>query len=210
MEYTNSIDRLHFPATLRNRDCIADVLSNYIPNEGVLLEVASGSGEHAVFFQKNFPSIIWQSSDPEVIHRKSIISWITHQGLSSIMPEPLDIDVEKRPWPISTQLKSLIKGIICINMIHITPWSCTKALFAESKNYLSKNSFLMLYGPFFRNNIVSCESNLNFDKSLKLQNASWGIRNLDSVDEIAFEYGFEQDQIILMPSNNFSVIYRLK
>ena len=143
-------NRLNYPATLRNRSFIAGILSKYIPENGVLLEIASGSGEHGVFFQESFPSIIWQTSDPELVNRKSIIAWISHQGLSSKMPSPLDIDVEKRPWPITDQNISLIKGIICINMIHISPWSCTKSLFEESKNILHKNQFLMLYGPFLR------------------------------------------------------------
>ena len=210
MKYVYLDDRLNFPATLRNRDSIADVLKNFIPHKGVLLEIASGSGEHAIFFQKSFPSIIWQTSDPEVVHRKSIVSWIAHQGLSSKMPEPLDLDVEKRPWPITNQLRSLIKGIVCINMIHISPWSCTKALFEESKKYLTVNNFLMLYGPFFRKDIQTSESNLNFDLSLKSQNPLWGIRPLEGVNEIAFKNGFEQSKIIEMPANNLSVIYRLK
>ena len=162
-----------------------------------------------IFFQESFPSIIWQTSDPESIHRKSIVSWINHQRLSSKMPEPLDIDVEKRPWPVTTQLKSFIKGIVCINMIHISPWSCTRALFEESKSCLDHNQFLMLYGPFLRNGIQTSERNLIFDQSLKLQNPLWGLRHLDQVNEIAFENGFEQDKIIEMPTNNLSVVYRL-
>ena len=210
MKYVDLNDRLNFPATLRNRDSIAAVLRNYIPHKGVLLEIASGSGEHAIFFQKSFPSIIWQTSDPEVVHRKSIVSWIAHQGLSSKMPEPLDIDVEKRPWPITNQLRSLIKGIVCINMIHISPWSCTRSLFEESKKYLVQSSFLMLYGPFLRNEKQTSRSNLNFDQSLKIQNPLWGLRNLEDVNDIASENGFNLDNIIDMPANNLSVIYRLE
>ena len=209
MEHVSLKNRLYFPATLRNRDPIAGVLVKYIPQEGVLLEIASGSGEHGVFFQRSFPSIIWQTSDPEVLHRKSISSWISHQGLSSKMPEPLDIDVEKRPWPITNDLRALIKGIICINMIHISPWSCTKSLFEESKKYLNHHHFLMLYGPFFRKNKTNSESNFNFDQSLKLQNPLWGVRHLDSVNEIAYKNGFKQEKVIEMPANNLSVIYRL-
>ncbi len=205
----NVNDQLHFPATLRNRVAIADVLIKYIPKQGVLLEIASGSGEHGVFFQNCFPSIIWQTSDPDVIHRKSISSWISHYGLSMKMPEPLDIDVEKRPWPINTKLRSLIKGIVCINMIHISPWSCTNALFEESKNNLRKSQFLMIYGPFFRKDKQTSQSNLNFDRSLKSQNPLWGIRYLESVIKIASKYGFEQEKIIDMPANNLSVIFRL-
>ncbi len=209
MEDVNLKDRLTFPSTTRNRIYIANALSNYIPHKGVLLEIASGSGEHGVFFQNFFTSIIWQTSDPELVHRKSIISWISHLDLSSKMPEPLDIDVEKRPWPISNQQSSLIKGIVCINMIHISPWSCTKALFEESRNYLTKNQFLFLYGPFFIKDKQTSESNLNFDRSLKCQNPLWGIRHLDRVNEIACINGFEQHKIIEMPANNISVIYRL-
>ncbi len=205
----NLNDRLNFPATLRNRDSIAHVLRKYIPANGMLLEIASGSGEHGVFFQKLFPSIIWQTSDPEMVHRNSITSWIYHQGLSSIMPVPLDIDVEKRPWPINNQVKSLIKGIICINMIHISPWTCTKALFKESTRYLHKNQFLMLYGPFFRSDIETSQSNFNFDKSLKLQNPLWGLRDLESVNHIAFKNGFIKERIFEMPANNISVVYQL-
>ena len=209
MKNVNSNYMLNFPATSRNRDSIAGVLENLIPNKGVLLEIASGSGEHAVFFQNCFPSIIWQTSDPEPLHRKSIISWISHQNLSSKMPDPLDIDVEKRPWPISNELSSLIQGIVCINMIHISPWCCTKALFEESKLFLDQNNFLMLYGPFLRNKIKTSQSNINFDQSLKLQNPLWGLRNLDDVNKIAFKNGYKLEKIIEMPANNLSVIYRI-
>jgi len=202
-------NRLNFPATERNRDFIAAVLSNHISPSSVFLEIASGSGEHGVFFQKKFPSIIWQTSDPVLAHRSSINSWIKHEGLTSKMPLPIDLDVEKRPWPITKQLKSLIKGIVCINMIHISPWSCTKALFEESKSYLNKKQFLMLYGPFFRKDKQTSSSNLNFDKSLKSQNPLWGLRHLENINKIAFENGFILEKIIEMPANNLSVIYRI-
>ena len=104
----NSDYRLNFQATTRNRDSIAAVLSNYISPNCCLLEIASGSGQHGVFFQKKFPSITWQTSDPELVHRKSINSWIMHEGLYSKMPKPLDIDVEMRPWSITNRLRALI------------------------------------------------------------------------------------------------------
>jgi len=210
MENINPDNRLNFPATTRNRDYIAAVLSNYISPNCLLLEIASGSGEHGVFFQKKFPSITWQTSDPELVHRKSINSWIMHEMLYSKMPEPLDLDVEMRPWPITKEIKSLIHGIVCINMIHISPWSCTRSLFQESKNYLDQSNFLMLYGPFLRKEKQTSESNLNFDQSLKIQNPLWGLRDLEDVNHIAFENGFKLDNVIDMPANNLSVIYRLK
>ena len=210
MDNKNPDYRLNFPATTRNRDSIAAVLSNYIAPNSLLLEIASGSGEHGVFFQKKFPSIIWQSSDPELEHRKSINSWINHEGLNSKMPYPLDLDVQRSPWPIDHQLTTLIKGIVCINMIHISPWSCTIALFEKSKSFLGQNNFLMLYGPFLRTGKQTSESNCNFDQSLKMQNPLWGIRNLENVNHIAFKNGFKLDNLIDMPANNLSVIYRLK
>ena len=206
----NLNDRLYFPSTQRNREYIVSVLRNIIPDNGILLEIASGSGEHAVFFQSSFPSIIWQTSDPELVHRKSIIAWIAHMSLSSKMPVPLDIDVIKRPWAIPIDIKYLIKGIICINMIHICPWSCTKSLFEESKNYLDKNNFIMLYGPFLRKDKKTSSSNLRFNRALKLKNPHWGLRHLERVNEVALNSGFLNDKTIEMPSNNLSVIYRLK
>ena len=208
MKNLNKDNRLIFPATIRNRNAIADVLSKYLIPNGLFLEIASGSGEHGVFFQKIFPSITWQTSDPELVHRRSIISWINYQGLSSKMPSPLCLDVENRPWPITKQQKDQIKGIICINMIHICPWSCTKALFEESKSFLGKNNFLMLYGPFLRAKIKTSETNLKFDQSLKLKNPQWGLRKLDDVTKIASKNDFHKDKIIEMPANNLSVIYR--
>ncbi|WP_413391696.1 DUF938 domain-containing protein [Prochlorococcus marinus] len=210
MDNINPDYRLNFPATRRNRDSIAAVLSNYISPNSLLLEIASGSGEHGVFFQKKFPSITWQTSDPKLVHRKSINSWIMHEGLYSKMPEPLDLDVEICPWSITNRLAALIKGIVCINMIHISPWSCTRSLFEESKKYLDQCNFLMLYGPFLRKEKQTSESNLNFDQSLKIQNPLWGLRNLEKVNDIAFKNGFKLDNVIDMPANNLSVIYRLK
>ena len=206
----NPDNRLRFHATTRNRDFIAAVLHNYISPNSLFLEIASGSGEHAVFFQQKFPSIIWQTSDPKLVHRKSINSWIKHEGLFSKMPEALNLDVSMSPWPITNELKSFIKGIVCINMIHISPWTCTKALFAGSKNLLVHNQFLMLYGPFLRKNVKTSGSNLIFDQSLKLHNPLWGLRQLEEVNKIAFENGFKIDNVIEMPSNNLSVIYRVK
>ena len=206
----NLDNRLISSATLRNRDYIADVLKNYISPNSFYLEIASGSGQHGVFLQKKFPSTIWQTSDPLLIHRKSINSWIKYEGLYSKMPEPLYLDVEKRPWPIPNHFRFLIKGIICINMIHISPWSCTKALFEGSKTHLNKNNFLMPYGPFLRENIETAKSNFNFNQTLKLQNPLWGLRQLEEVNKLATQNGFQIDQTIEMPANNLSVIYRLK
>ena len=176
-------NRLFFSATQRNRDCIGDVLSKII-KKGSLLEIGSGSGEHGVVFQKRFPEIVWQTSDPNLLHRKSIISWIDHEELNKKMPQPLELDVEKVPWKIPLNLKHSLQGIVSINMIHVAKWNCTKELFKQSGKLLEEGRFLMLYGPFKIGNKQTSRSNYLFDNSLKMQNDLWGIRSLE---EVTFE-----------------------
>ena len=200
--------RLFFAATARNREFIGKVLSGILPKRGSILEIGSGSGEHGVEFQKCFPEITWQSSDPELIHRNSISSWIDHEDLNLKMPQPLDIDVEKTPWEIPTKLLLSIQGIISINMIHVASWNCTKSFFKESGKLLKTGQFLMLYGPFKIHNKHISHSNDLFDNALKMQNKSWGVRDLCVVSEEATKNGFIKEELISMPANNFSVIYR--
>ncbi len=201
-------NRLFFPATRRNRESIGELLSRILPREGSILEIGSGSGEHGVVFQKRFPEITWQSSDPELIHRNSISSWIEHHELNFKMPQPLVIDVEKTPWQIPSELLLSLKGIISINMIHIASWNCTKSLFRESGELLKNGQFLLLYGPFKIGNKHISQSNDLFDISLKMQNKLWGIRDLREVSEEATKSGFIKEEAIRMPANNLSVIYR--
>ena len=201
-------NRLFFPATERNREYIAEVLSRIHLKRGFILEIGSGSGEHGVVFQKCFPEITWQSSDPEIIHRNSISAWIDHEELNLKMPQPLDIDVEKTPWEIPTDLLFSIQCIITINMIHMASWNCTKSLFNEAGKLLKNGKFLMLYGPFkIRNKHIS-QSNQLFDSSLKMQNKFWGVRDLEEVTKVANNNGFFKEELIRMPANNFSVIFR--
>ena len=200
-------NRLFFSATQRNRYCIRDVISRII-KKGSVLEIGSGSGEHGVVFQERFPEIVWQTSDPNLLHRKSIISWIEYEDLTKKMPHPLDLDVEIVPWKIPIYLKYSLQGIVSINMIHVAKWNCTKVLFEESGKLLKKGKFLMLYGPFKIGNKHTSRSNYLFDNSLKMQNDLWGIRNLEEVTFEAKKNGFFQEDIIGMPANNFSIIYR--
>ena len=201
-------NRLFFPATKRNKDSIEDVLLKVIKKNCSILEIGSGSGEHGVIFQKRFPEIIWQTSDPNLLHRKSIISWIDHEELNKKMPQPLELDVEKVPWKIPLNLKHSLQGIVSINMIHVAKWNCTKVLFEESGKLLKEGKFLMLYGPFKIGNKHTSRSNYLFDNSLKMQNDLWGIRNLEEVSFEAKKNGFLKEDIICMPANNLSIIYR--
>ena len=200
-------NRLFFAATQRNRDCIGDVLSRIIKKKGSILEIGSGSGEHGVFFQKRFPEIIWQTSDPDLVHRKSISSWMEYEELNKKMPQPLELDVERIPWRIPLKLANSLQGIVSINMIHIAKWTCTVALFRESGKLLNKGQFLILYGPFKISNKHTSQSNYFFDNSLKMKNDLWGIRNLETVSDEAKKNGFFQKKIIKMPANNYSIIY---
>ena len=201
-------NRLFFPASERNRESIGEVLSTILLRSGSILEIGSGSGEHGVVFQKRFPEITWQSSDPELIHRNSISSWIKHYELNFKMPQPLAIDVEKSPWKIPSEIILSLQGIISINMIHIASWNCTQSLFKESGKLLKKGQFLMLYGPFKIGNKHISQSNDLFDSSLKMQNKLWGVRDLGEVSEEATKYGFIKEELLHLPANNFSVIYR--
>jgi hypothetical protein len=201
-------NRLFFAATQRNKDFIGDVLCRIIKKDGLILEIGSGSGEHGVVFQKRFPEIIWQTSDPDLLHRKSIISWIDYEGLNKKMPQPFELDVENIPWKIPSNLSQSLQGIVSINMIHVAKLSCTRALFKGAGKLLKAGQFLFLYGPFKIGNKHKSQSNYFFDISLRMQNNLWGIRNIEEVNDEAKKNGFFQENIISMPANNFSIIYR--
>ena len=202
-------NRLFFSATQRNKDCIGDVLSKIIKKKnGSILEIGSGSGEHGVYFQKRFPEIIWQTTDPDLLHRKSIISWIEYEKLHKKMPQPLDLDVENTPWKIPLNFASSMQGIVSINMIHVARWNCTISLFRGAGELLKRGQFLILYGPFKICNKHISQSNYFFDNSLKMKNNFWGIKNLEEVCDESKKNGFSQENIIRMPANNFLIIYR--
>ncbi len=201
-------NRLFFSATQRNRDCIGNVISKIKKKGGSILEIGSGSGEHGVVFQKRFPDITWQTSDPNLLHRKSIISWIEYEELNNKMPQPLELDVKIFPWKLPLRIQDSLQGIVSINMIHVAKWNCTISLFKGAGELLKRGQFLVLYGPFKIGNKHISQSNYLFDNTLKIQNDCWGIRNLEEVSNEAKKAGFLQEDIIRMPANNFSIIYR--
>ena len=203
-------NRLFFPATQRNRVPIGDVLENNLPESGTVLEIASGSGEHGVVFQERFPNINWQTSDCNLSCRKSISAWIKFQDLCTKMAQPIDLDVEDRPWPLTSSIRSTLKVIVCINMIHISPWGCSQALFEEAGKILKMRQLIILYGPFKMNNKHTSESNYQFDRSLRIQNPFWGVRDLEEIFKLGTKNGFENEDVIEMPANNFSIVLRKK
>ena len=194
--------RLEYPATARNRDAILDVLRGILPATGLVLEIASGSGEHVVHFAKAFPDLTFQPSDPEDAALQSIAAWTKDSGLSNIRP-PVMLDATLADWPVTTA-----DAMLCINMIHIAPWRASEGLFRGAAKLLRAGAPLYLYGPYRRADVVTAPSNEAFDDSLKARNAEWGLRDLETVAALARDEGFSAPQITEMPANNLSVVFR--
>ena len=201
--------RLTFPAAGRNVSAIGDVLERYLPNAVRVLELASGSGEHAVAFQQRFPSLIWQASDPDPRHCLSINAWIEHVGLTDTMPPALPLDVLARPWPTSAK-GSGFDAFVCINLLHISPQNCTGGLFAGAAARAEAGAVLIVYGPFMRNGIHTSPSNAAFDASLRRQNSAWGIRDLAWVQQQAASFGWTLLRVEAMPANNLSLVFGME
>lgn len=194
--------RLHAPAAARNRDPILAVLTTWLPARGRVLEIASGSGEHACHFAARLPALTWQPSDPEPSARASIDAWQAQAGLPNLLPA-LPLDVLARDWP---PLQA--DAIVCINMIHIAPARATPALFDHAARILDPGAPLILYGPYRRRDRELEPSNAAFDLDLKRRNPDWGLRELESVTATAAEAGFELATVDSMPANNLTVVFR--
>lgn len=197
-------DKRHAPATLRNRDAIVAVLADWLPETGTVLEVASGSGEHAVHFAAAFPHLDWQPSDPDPAGLDSIAAYRAEAGLANIAP-PIALDAAAAKWPVDRA-----DAILCINMVHISEWAATVGLFKQSAKLLQKGAPLILYGPYFRKDHPTAPSNLAFDDSLRARNAEWGVRWLQDVTELAEARGFVLAEVREMPANNLMLLYRRK
>ncbi len=197
-----SDDRLHYPSTARNRDAILAVLRDVLPASGVVLEIASGSGEHVVHFAQAFRGLIFQPSDPEPDARQSIAAWAQQIGLANVR-RPLALDAAAEDWPLSSA-----DAILCINMIHIAPWRASEGLFRGAARWLPAGAPLYLYGPYRRADVVTVPSNEAFDESLKARNPEWGLRDLETVAALARDHGFSVPAVTEMPANNLSVVFR--
>jgi hypothetical protein len=195
-------DRLQYPATSRNRDVILDVLRGVLPRTGLVLEIASGSGEHILHFARAFPDLTFQPSDPEDAARRSIAAWVKESGSDNIRP-PLDLDASKPDWPLTQA-----SAILCINMIHISPWPATEGLLRGAAQILQSGAPLYLYGPYRQTGIETAPSNEAFDVSLKSRNSEWGLRHLEDVATLARLHGFSDASVTPMPANNLSVVFR--
>lgn len=195
-------DKRHAPATLRNRDAIAAVLADWLPEFGTVLEVASGSGEHAVHFAAAFPHLLWQPSDPDPAGLTSIAAWRAEAGLANLAP-PLALDAAAPDWPTGRA-----DAILCINMVHISPWAATLGLFAGAARLLVPGAPLILYGPFIEPDVPTAESNLDFDANLRARDPAWGLRDTDAVKAAADDAGLAFAERRAMPANNLMLLFR--
>jgi SAM-dependent methyltransferase len=193
-------DRLFATAVQRNREPILKVLEQVLPAAGTVLEIASGTGEHGAYFAPRFSNLTWQPSDANTDMHKSILAWAKTEA--PLMKPPLALDAAADTWPIEQAA-----AIVCINMIHISPWRSCLGLMAGAGRILEAGGILYLYGPYKINGEHYAESNAAFDQSLRSRDPEWGVRNLDDVIEVAQKEGLQFQQYIEMPANNLSVIF---
>lgn len=193
--------RLRYPATARNREPLLAALRPHLPPTGVVLEVASGSGEHAVFLGAALLGLRWQPSDPDPACRASIAAWVEHEGLHNVAP-PLDLDAAAWPWPVER-----VDAVLCVNMIHIAPWEAAQGLLRGAAAVLPPGGPLLLYGPFVVDG-QTAPSNREFDASLRARDPRWGVRELRDVERQARAHGLVLEAQVPMPANNLTVVLR--
>ncbi|HUC50352.1 MAG TPA: DUF938 domain-containing protein [Xanthobacteraceae bacterium] len=196
--------RQYRPHVPRNRDPILDVLRRVLPSRGLVLEIASGSGEHAAFFAQKLPSLTIQPSDPDRTALASIAAHREDTSLANLLP-PLHLDVTAASWPLAHA-----DAVICCNMIHIAPWAACEGLIAGAARVLPVGGILYLYGPYKIGGAHTAPSNEAFDAYLRSQNPAWGIRDLDEVTALAGRSHFTPVETVAMPANNLSVIFARK
>jgi hypothetical protein len=192
----------------RNRDDVFAVLREILPNNGTILEIASGGGQHAAHFAAALPGIVWQPSEADPDRIALMVERFADLELSNLRA-PVLLDVGAEVWPIEEPPSDpLVTGIVNVNMIHIAPWSICLALFAGAARLMQAGGVVYLYGPFIRDGVHTSDGNAEFDRSLRARNAEWGIRDLSDVCDAAGKAGLKLDRIVEMPVNNLSVVFR--
>lgn len=190
------------PATERNREPIAALLREVLPERGTLLEIASGTGEHAVYFAGLFPDLLWQPTDPDPESLASIRAWRGDAGLDNLL-EPLRLDAAAEAWPLASA-----DAILCVNMVHISPWTATEGLMRGAGRLLPEEAPLLLYGPYRRAGVATAPSNEAFDESLKARDPEWGLRDLEAVEAEAGRHRLRLERVVEMPANNLTLVFR--
>lgn len=190
------------PAALRNREPIAEVLSEWLPPSGLVLEIASGTGEHAVFFAERFPGLEWQPSDIHPAALASIEAWRTASGLPNLRA-PLILDASLTNWPIRRA-----DAVVSINMVHISPWASSLGLIRGAARLLAAGAPLIMYGPWLKDDVQTAPSNLEFDADLKRRDPEWGLRQVEDFAAAAADAGLALVETHLMPANNMMLLLR--
>jgi len=190
------------PHVARNAELIADVLREILPERGLVVEVASGTGEHVLHFARAFPSLSWQPSDPDPAALASIEAWRIAAGSANLLP-PVALDARVPDWPIAAT-----DALLCINMVHISPWAATVGLMRGAGRLLAPGAPLYLYGAYRQAGVATAPSNLAFDLSLKARDPEWGVRDLEDVVAEAEMNSLRLDRVVSMPANNLSVVFR--
>ena len=191
------------PSTARNREPILQVLKPRLPATGLVLEIAAGAGEHAVYCAAALPHLQWRPTDPDPEALASIAAWRDHAALPNLLP-PLRLDAsDPDGWPVGRA-----DAVVNINMVHISPWSATEGLMAGAARVLPAGAPLVLYGPYIEPDLETAPSNLDFDASLRRRNPAWGVRRLDDVTVLAARHGLVLAERIAMPANNLSLVFR--
>ncbi len=201
-ELADTAAKQHAPATERNREPIADTLRAILPESGLVLEIASGTGEHAVHFARVFPALAWQPTDVSDAALASIAAWRAESALANVRA-PLRLDLVAGDWPVDHA-----DAIFCANMAHIAPWEACVGLFAGAGRVLAEGAPLAIYGPFIEEGREVAPSNLAFDANLRMRDASWGLRDVAALDELALPNGLTRTDRIEMPANNLILVYR--
>jgi SAM-dependent methyltransferase len=202
MSETSDDRRLYFPHVARNREPILDVMRRVLPRQGLVLEIASGGGEHAAYFAENLPGLLWQPTDANAEMFESIAAHRAAAGVANLLA-PLHLDVTSQQWPVERA-----DALVCCNMIHIAPWAATGGLIAGAGRTLAPGGLLYLYGPYKIDGRHTAPSNEDFDTRLRAQNPLWGVRDLTDVSALAKRHGLALEETVAMPANNLSVIFR--
>lgn len=190
------------PSAERNKGPIADVLKRVLPNRGTVLEISSGTGQHVVHFAREMPYLTWQPSERDELSLQWIEQWMEAEALPNILP-PLRLDVTELPWQAGSAA-----AVVCLNMIHIAPWSAAEGLIRGAETVLGQGGILFLYGPYLQSGVQTSPSNVAFDSELRSRNPEWGLRNVEDVTRCAVLHGFRQPGIRETPANNLSVIFQ--
>ncbi len=190
------------PAAERNRDPILAVLHRVLPARGEVLEIASGSGQHAMYAARAFPALSWQPSDPSAPARASIAAWREDAGVTNLRA-PIALDVTATPWPVAHA-----DAVVCINMIHIAPWDATLALVRGAAQLLPVDAPLVTYGPYRFAGTFTSASNAAFDHDLRARDPRWGVRDVVDVESAAGAVGLRLDEVVALPANNHVLVFR--